>query len=346
MKRTKILGYSVAAILAIATIAIPSGVKAADASTTQTVITSSTFQTDSSVITFEISQDDKKIQASPEGQVFQIVANSQFNPLDFTGTSGQQYKFSAGKNKIKIVSNDVDTSKAGKAFNVKLEATNSKGVNTTITYRVFVKPEGLYQLNLLPRNWVTGAPFAGSKPTFYQGEKWYIGDPTKYLDGQFYTHISKVSQVAANENKPGNWIPTKYLANDHPEAKIIPKTVMHTALAYSYGGSSKYRKYKAYQQIYVKADPVTFNGGKYYQVYEKDGMYTSDYLKISNIDGTKRILKRNAYIYATSSRRANNRLLKKGSTVTTYGSSYKFKNGKNYYRVGGPSKQYIRTSNF
>ncbi|AZR14603.1 hypothetical protein CEE77_00530 [Lactobacillus crispatus] len=36
----------------------------------------------------------------------------------------------------------------------------------------------------------------------------------------------------------------------------------------------------------------------------------------------------------------------KGSTVTTYGGSYKFKNGKRYYRIGGPAKQYVRTSNF
>lgn len=37
--------------------------------------------------------------------------------------------------------------------------------------------------------------------------------------------------------------------------------------------------------------------------------------------------------------------LYKGETVTTYGGSYKFKNGKHYFRVAGPRKQYIKSYN-
>ena len=47
----------------------------------------------------------------------------------------------------------------------------------------------------------------------------------------------------------------------------------------------------------------------------------------------------------TSIKLANKKVLKKGSTVTTYGSSFKFANGKRYYRVG-KGKQYVPVANF
>ncbi|AYC67503.1 hypothetical protein C6364_01935 [Lactobacillus delbrueckii] len=37
--------------------------------------------------------------------------------------------------------------------------------------------------------------------------------------------------------------------------------------------------------------------------------------------------------------------LQKGETVTTYGGSYKFRNGKRYFRIGGPQKLYVKASN-
>ncbi|GAA2962450.1 SLAP domain-containing protein [Lactobacillus kefiranofaciens subsp. kefirgranum] len=71
-------------------------------------------------------------------------------------------------------------------------------------------------------------------------------------------------------------------------------------------------------------------------------------LKATNIDGVTRKITHNAYIYRTSTGRTsyNGRWkLYKGQTVTTYGGSYKFKNGKHYFRVGGPQKQYIKSYN-
>lgn len=35
----------------------------------------------------------------------------------------------------------------------------------------------------------------------------------------------------------------------------------------------------------------------------------------------------------------------RGQTITTYGGSYRFKNGKHYFRVGGPAKQYVKSYN-
>ena len=63
------------------------------------------------------------------------------------------------------------------------------------------------------------------------------------------------------------------------------------------------------------------------------------------IFNSKRMLKKNAYVYATGSKRANKKVIKKGSIVTTDGSSFKFANSKTYYRIG-KGKQYVRVANF
>ncbi|GAA0194208.1 hypothetical protein GCM10008918_15330 [Lactobacillus kefiranofaciens subsp. kefiranofaciens] len=42
-------------------------------------------------------------------------------------------------------------------------------------------------------------------------------------------------------------------------------------------------------------------------------------------------------------------MLRKGDTITTYGGSYKFKNGKRYYRIEGATstnKRYVKVVNF
>ena len=103
-------------------------------------------------------------------------------------------------------------------------------------------------------------------------------------------------------------------------------------------------KYYAYRAVTVNQSPITINGAKFYKLADRDV-----YIKVTNISGQGRVLKRNAYIYSTSKKRTTHNgawKLYKGSTVTTYGGSYKFKNGKRYYRIGGPAKQYVRTSNF
>ncbi|RMC47285.1 SLAP domain-containing protein [Lactobacillus sp. ESL0228] len=39
-------------------------------------------------------------------------------------------------------------------------------------------------------------------------------------------------------------------------------------------------------------------------------------------------------------------MLRKGRYIRTYGAPYQFKNGKLYYRIGGPKKQYVKVRNF
>lgn len=130
---------------------------------------------------------------------------------------------------------------------------------------------------------------------------------------------------------------------------------MHKAQAYNSSGGKTRKTYSAFSTVYVNNEPIQIDGGKYYtsgtfyQVYNADGTYTNYFIKVGNVDGTKRTLKHNAYVYATSTRRADRTLLKKGTTITTYGGSYKFKNGKRYYRIEGATatnKRYVKVSNF
>ena len=69
--------------------------------------------------------------------------------------------------------------------------------------------------------------------------------------------------------------------------------------------------------------------------YDPDGRNTGIKLypyKTVNVDATPVLINGKWKLY-------------KGETVTTYGGSYKFKNSKCYFRIGGPQKQYVKASN-
>ena len=79
----------------------------------------------------------------------------------------------------------------------------------------------------------------------------------------------------------------------------------------------------------------------------ENGKLSGKFINADNIDGTKRTLKHNAYVYKTSKKRANKVVLKKGDTVVTYGGTYTFKNGKQYYKINNNTeKTYVKASNF
>ena len=121
------------------------------------------------------------------------------------------------------------------------------------------------------------------------------------------------------------------------------KMIMHTAVAYDKDGNSTGVKYNAFSYARLVAGPVKIGDGIYYKVADKD-----QYLKATNIDGVTRRITHNTYIYSTSTRRTsyqNRWKLYRGQTITTYGGSYRFKNGKHYFRVGGPAKQYVKSYN-
>ncbi|BDR61155.1 SLAP domain-containing protein [Lactobacillus xylocopicola] len=123
----------------------------------------------------------------------------------------------------------------------------------------------------------------------------------------------------------------------------LTKTVMHNAQAYSRLGKKVKGSYPAFSTIIVDDQLViigTQPHAPYYKIANK-----KRYIKASNIDGVKRKLTQNSYVYVSSRQKAGTKVIKKGSTITTYGSAYRFKNGQLYYRVSGPQRQYIKAKN-
>ncbi|MCT0165434.1 S-layer protein [Lactobacillus helveticus] len=133
-----------------------------------------------------------------------------------------------------------------------------------------------------------------------------------------------------------------------PTVPSVSKTVMHNAYFYDKDakrvGTDKVTRYNT---VTVAMNTTKLaNGISYYEVIE-NGKATGKYINADNIDGTKRTLKHNAYVYKTSKKRANKVVLKKGTEVTTYGGSYKFKNGQRYYKIGADTKKtYVKVVNF
>ena len=127
----------------------------------------------------------------------------------------------------------------------------------------------------------------------------------------------------------------------------VSKRIMHNA--YYYDKDAKRvgtDSVKRYASVSVLPNTTTINGKAYYQVVE-NGKAVDKYINAANIDGTKRTLKHNAYVYASSKKRANKVVLKKGEVVTTYGASYTFKNGQKYYKIGdNTDKTYVKVANF
>ena len=125
------------------------------------------------------------------------------------------------------------------------------------------------------------------------------------------------------------------------------KTVMHNAYFYDKNGKRVGSdKVTRYNSATVAMSTTTINGKAYYEVIE-NGKATGKFINAANIDGTKRTLKHNAYVYKSSKKRANKVVLKKGTEVVTYGGAYTFKNGKQYYKIGNNTdKTYVKVANF
>lgn len=124
-------------------------------------------------------------------------------------------------------------------------------------------------------------------------------------------------------------------------------TVMHIATIYDKNGKATQEPaLRAYNSVSVVTEPVTINGAKFYKLAGKD-----QYVKVGNIDGTKRTLKHNAYVYKSNGKayttKSGKKVVKtkrtKGTEVTTYGKSFMI-NGSQMYRVG--KNQYIKKANF
>lgn len=277
--------------------------------------------------------------------IFQIASGSKFDPLNFWGSNKEQYKLTAtNKGTLTVDSNTVDPSQPGSWGQVKVTATNSQGQKSTSSFEVYVVPQGMQRLGV--DIWTDSYRISDGRvwksEQLNRGDAIYVGNDTQIINKVSYTRISTKSQVDANSLSNNTWIKTSDLVHESVDA--ITKRVMHKALIYDSIGGSKLRKISAFKLVTFEKKIYVIKNAKYYKVIN-----APDYIKVANVDGTKRTLKKNAYIYATSNRRANKNVLRKGTKITTYGSSYKFKNGKRYYRIEGATKtqkRYVRVTNF
>lgn len=173
------------------------------------------------------------------------------------------------------------------------------------------------------------------------------------VDGANYftapTSLSlKFTATANNSNASAELPVTVSIPNGKvTTVESVSKTIMHNAYYYDKDakrvGTDKLTRYNS---VTVSPKTTTINGKAYYEVVE-NGKATGKFINADNIDGTKRTLKHNAYVYKSSKKRANKVVLKKGTEVTTYGGSYTFKNGKQYYKIGNNTeKTYVKASNF
>ena len=132
-----------------------------------------------------------------------------------------------------------------------------------------------------------------------------------------------------------------------PAAQETTKTVkiMHIATIYDKNGKATHEPaLRAYNTVSVVSDPVSLkdekgnDAGKFYKLAGKD-----QYIKVGNVDGTSRSLKHNSYVYKSTGKRRGKTVLKKGSSVTTYGKSFMIA-GHQMYRIG--ENQYVKKANF
>ena len=271
------------------------------------------------------------------------VGNASFAHVALNGNvnvDAIQRAFATPNSSVSVNLSYIQTNIAG-TYPVPVTVTNdSNNSSTTVTINVTVGDSNNVQS-------IQGDPDSNAGVYQINGNKVEdsgitlpVGTPvstygTVEIDGTSYTRLN-----SSNSNlvvKTG-WFTGAYKGDDNATKTTV--FTMHKALMYDKNGNKTGKAFRQFRNIDVYSNKVTIKGTQYYRVYN-----TFYYVKAANIDGTKRMLKKNSYIYQTGSKRANKKVLKKGSTVTTYGSSFKFASGKRYYRVG-KGKQYVPVANF
>lgn len=296
-------------------------------------------------------------KAPVNGTYYQVAQGSNFNPTNFTTNDGTEVKFSAVQSKsnnqaANLTANpsSVDTSETGRFYRVTLTATNSANKTSKTNYYVLVVSNGQQEVYIdAPTYTIYGENVISNGNTIKAGTKVYVGEETKTIGNITYSKVSTKSKTDANNGN--TWIQSSALMKPQVTEKTETKTVMVESRAYDKDGNYLNHNFETYSDIDIVPTVVTIKGKTYYKVgdkYKVDGKDT--YVRVTNITGTKRTLKHNAYIYWSSYRRTpGTTKYYKGQTITTYGASYKFKNGKRYYRIEGcrdNNKRYIKTVNF
>lgn len=149
-------------------------------------------------------------------------------------------------------------------------------------------------------------------------------------------NINNAASEAANTNNTSS--SSSNNSNSSTNEVRTPKTIMHKAYVYDKNGKRNGSdSYGAYQQITVLGGIVRINNKSYYKIGD------NQYINAGNVDGTRRVLTHNAYVYNNKGKRVYVPTIRKGMGITTYGSSFKI-NGKSYYRIN--KNRYVKVANF
>ena len=232
----------------------------------------------------------------------------------------------------------VNTKVAGK-YPVVVSATNANKKTSKVTFMLTVGVKGASYKTVqsdgdVPVYEINGNTVTDTKTVVKNGDQIAVfGNPITVGD-KTYARIN-----SADSNK---YVESKYVDGTFKPANKVAKKVMHNAFIYDKDHKRVGTKtLAAYSNVNVYGAATKLaDGSLVYQIGD------NQYVMADNIDGTVRTLTHNAYVYKTSTKRADRRVLRKGAKVTTYGSPYKFKNGVSYYRIGGPAKQYVKVANF
>ena len=271
------------------------------------------------------------------------VGNASFARVPLNGNvdvDAIERAFGTTNSSVSVNLSYIQTNIAG-TYPVPVTVTNeSNNSSTTVTINVTVGDSNNVQSIKGDTDSNAGVYRINGKEAEETGITLPVGTPvstygTVDVDGTSYTRLNGANSDLAVKT---GWFTGAYKGDD--DATKATVFTMHKALMYDKNGNKTGKAFRQFRNIDVYADKVTIGKTQYYRVYN-----TLYYVKAANIDGTKRMLKKTSYVYKTGSKRANKKVLKKGSTVTTYGSSFKFANGKRYYRVG-KGKQYVLVANF
>lgn len=239
---------------------------------------------------------------------------------------------------LTVDASKVNTKVAGK-YPVVVSATNADKKTSKVTFYLTVGVKGATYKTVqsdgdIPVYKIDGNTVTDSKTTVKNGDQIAIFGETIKVGDKTYARINSADSDL--------YVESKYVDGTFKPADKVAKKVMHNAYIYDKDHKRVGTKtVAAYTNVNVLGAATKLaDGSLVYQIGD------NEYVMADNIDGTVRTLTHNAYVYKTSTKRADRRVLRKGAKVTTYGSPYKFKNGVSYYRIGGPAKQYVKVANF
>lgn len=245
---------------------------------------------------------------------------------------------------VTVQSSTLNTAIPG-IYTVVLSAKNKSGRITTAVVSVTVKSNN--SVSTTPVNMTVQYEDGESIPVYKVENNKLVKSGLEIKNGSIIATfgnqiIDGVSYTKIINDTGTMLVHTKYLDGSYQKQQRVSRKTMHAAWVYDEDGKRENKNViRAYSKITTIGNPVKINGSNFYKVGQ------NQYIKVGNIDGTRRLLEKNAYLYNSKGRVIKHGkrkvTIKKGNIVTTYGSHFTI-NNHNFYRVG--KGEYIKTANF